>query len=199
MPYTPEHKQRTRERIVDAASRLFRSQGYQGTGVDTLMAAAGLTRGGFYAHFRDKAELFAAALHSAFDESEANLLGGRLAELRGAAWVREAGRRYLRASHLRRPDQGCAIPALGVEVSRSEADVASTFRARVDHLLEAMAERIGGSPEDARRLATAMLASWVGALVMARAMPGRRRAEELLDTVREHWDRVAETLEPHSQ
>ena len=62
MGYSSEHKDRTRERVVTAAGRLFRRYGYNGVGIDEIMAAAGLTRGGFYAHFKSKHDLFAAAL-----------------------------------------------------------------------------------------------------------------------------------------
>ena len=62
MPLSQQHKARTRERILRSAGRVFRASGYEATGVDAVMAGAGLTRGGFYAHFGSKEELFAAVL-----------------------------------------------------------------------------------------------------------------------------------------
>jgi|SRR5690348_4583743 TetR/AcrR family transcriptional regulator, transcriptional repressor for nem operon len=59
MPYTPEHKARTRERIVESAQRLFNRHGFNGVSIDEIMADAGLTRGGFYNHFGTKDELYA--------------------------------------------------------------------------------------------------------------------------------------------
>ena len=64
MPYTAAHKPRTRERILDSARRLFTRSGFEGVTIDAVMAHAGLTRGGFYSHFANKAELFAAAVDS---------------------------------------------------------------------------------------------------------------------------------------
>ena len=60
MGYSSDHKDRTRERVVTAAGRLFRRYGYNGVGIDEIMAAAGLTRGGFYAHLKSKRDRFAA-------------------------------------------------------------------------------------------------------------------------------------------
>src|SRR5436190_3914199 len=73
MRYPPAHKEATRRRIVDAASQAFRERGVAETGVDEVMRRAGLTHGGFYAHFRDKSELVAEACASAFDAAVPNL------------------------------------------------------------------------------------------------------------------------------
>ena len=73
MRYPANHKHTTRRRIVEAASQAFRERGVTETGVDEVMRRAGLTHGGFYAHFRDKTELIAEACRSAFDEAIPNL------------------------------------------------------------------------------------------------------------------------------
>src|SRR4051812_50176678 len=75
MRYPPAHKHATRRRILEAASQAFRERGVAETGVDEVMRRAGLTHGGFYAHFRDKTELIAGACGSAFDEAVPNLEG----------------------------------------------------------------------------------------------------------------------------
>ncbi len=67
MRYAPEHKARTRERILREAGRLFRRHGYQGVGIDRIMTRARLTRGGFYGHFPSKAALFAAVVDQGTD------------------------------------------------------------------------------------------------------------------------------------
>ena len=64
MPYRPEHKAETRARIVENARLLFNRHGYDNVTIDMVMEAASLTRGGFYGHFRNKQELFAAAVAS---------------------------------------------------------------------------------------------------------------------------------------
>lgn len=190
MPYSPEHKADTRARIVAAASRLFRRDGYQQTGVDALMGAAGLTRGGFYAHFADKSALLVEAIDHAFDESVENLLGRGLEDREGADWLRAACDRYLTPKHRRHPESGCAVPALGSEVARAPRSVRKAFDARQRQMVDLIADRLGGD----REMATALLASWVGALVMARIAPRRAQAEAILEAVRGHWNRVADAM-----
>jgi len=184
MPYSPEHKPRTHARIVGVASRLFRRDGYQSTGVDRLMSAAGLTRGGFYAHFRDKTQLLIESLELAFDESRANLLERGHEDLVGEAWVRAAARRYLSPEHRSGLADGCAVPALGSEVARAPRPVQRAFARRITELIEAMAERMGGGAH-ARRRALALLSSWVGAMVLSRAVGDEALGEEILAASRD--------------
>lgn len=183
MPYSPEHKPKTHARIVAVASRLFRQEGYQATGVDRLMSAAGLTRGGFYSHFRDKSQLLIESLERAFDESSANLLERGHEELEGEAFVRAAARRYLSGEHRENLADGCAVPALGAEVARAPKSVQKVFARRIDALLDGIAERLGGGIR-ARRRAMLLLSSWVGAMVLARAVGDKKLAEEILGAVR---------------
>lgn len=183
MPWSPDHKARTRERIVRAASKLFRRRGYEQSGVDEVMAAADLTRGGFYAHFEGKSDLFAEALERAFDESEHNLFEGRLAGLEGDAWHAAAAARYLATKHRDQPEAGCPIPALGAEVTRGPRALRGRFGARVARVVDRIAERLGGGP-GARRRAIVLLSTWAGAVLLARAVGDRALADEILDAAR---------------
>ncbi|MCK6534662.1 MAG: TetR/AcrR family transcriptional regulator [Polyangiaceae bacterium] len=183
MPYPPDHKPKTHARIVRVAARLFRKDGFQATGVDRLMSAAGLTRGGFYAHFRDKTQLLIESLERVLDESQENLLGRGLDALEGDAWARAAAKRYLSSAHRAGPADGCPVPALGAEVARAPASVQKVFAARIDGILRQMAARLGGGTAGRRR-AIQLLSSWVGALLLARAVGERRLGEEILAAVR---------------
>jgi TetR/AcrR family transcriptional repressor of nem operon len=179
MPYPADHKLKTHDRIIEQAARLFRAQGYAATSVERLMAAAGLTHGGFYAHFQGKTELFKAALHHAFAQSRGYLLGHGLEDLKGDGWVRRAGRRYLSRSHRDAPVEGCAIPTLSAEVARADDRVRSAFGEALDETLAALAERLDGD----RAAAIRLLATWAGAMSMARAVNGPL-AEEILAACR---------------
>jgi len=182
MPYPPEHKPRTHARIVDVAARLFREDGMLATGIDRLMAEAGLTRGGFYAHFASKAALFSEALRKAFGEARENLLMKGLERFSGRSWIVAATRRYLNNDHIDQPGRGCAIPTLAAEVGRSPDEVKATFVEEVDRVIDGIVERSGVS----RAEATALLASWVGAVSLARASSEARWADAVLDAVRAH-------------
>src|SRR4051812_27275818 len=121
MRYSTDHKLSTRSRILQAASEVFRERGVASTGVDEVMRRAGLTHGGFYAHFRGKAELVAEACATGFDAGKVNL--ARIAALptkrdrvRALVWS------YLSVQHRDNPGGGCLVAALGLEVARPGAD-----------------------------------------------------------------------------
>src|SRR2546428_14028361 len=117
MRYPPGHKQRTHQRILDTAARLFRKRGYAATGVDAVMTSAGLTAGGFYAHFRSKQAMLAEALDLAFQQS-IDRARSRLASSHGADWIRGFITFYLSKEHRDAPERGCPMPALAPEVAR---------------------------------------------------------------------------------
>ncbi len=182
MPYAPEHKQRSRQRIVRAASKMFRRDGYDQTSVDALMAEAGLTRGGFYAHFADKTELFESAIAAAFEEAIENLFSRGLGDLRGDDWLDAAEARYLREKHRRDPANGCALPSLASDVARAPQRVQQQFEQGLEAVVNRMLERCDGQME--RREAYARLSRWVGAMLLARAVSHRRVQAALLEAAR---------------
>src|SRR5262245_35108003 len=110
MRYSSEHKRRTHARILDAAARVFRQRGYSGAGVDTVMEEAGLTPGGFYAHFASKEALLVETLQHALrtaGEHWAQLVGDQ----KGMEWVQTFVRRYLSRTHCNAVPEGCPVPA----------------------------------------------------------------------------------------
>jgi TetR/AcrR family transcriptional repressor of nem operon len=162
-------KKRSRLRILAASARLFRERGLQGASVNELMGGAGLTRGGFYAHFRDKEDLVAAALHQMFDEAESNLLLDSAAE--GEEWQRRATSRYVSPAHLAAHDEGCLIPALSAELARGPIERRAIAATRLSAILDAIQRKLSSSQPDATREdAIALLSSYVGALTLARAV-----------------------------
>src|SRR6059058_1306735 len=141
MRYSREHKQETHERIVKKASVRLREKGAHGIGVADLMKEAGLTHGGFYAHFNSREALVIEAFGYAMDRSTERWR--RLAEQipvdkRFAAIV-EA---YLTPAHRDDPGNGCAVPALGAEIARESAKTRRAFAARLEQMIEMMAEQI---------------------------------------------------------
>ena len=182
----PETSRRDRShaRIVDVAAKLVRERGLEGAGVDRVMGAAGLTRGGFYAHFADKAAMLVEALDAAFAQSRRNMFD---TEATGLDWLERTTRIYLSRSHAESVEDGCSVPALASEVRRSPEEVRGAFARNVERVLEEIAARLGGGrPTDAtRREAIGIFAGWVGALALARAMGGAR-GDEVLIAARDH-------------
>ena len=186
MRYATDHKLTTRARIVQAASAVFREKGVAATGVDEVMRRAGLTHGGFYAHFRGKAELVADACASGFDAGRANL--ARIAALPSRrARVRALVLSYLSPRHRDNPAGGCLVAALGFEAARASGAARQSYstalqqhRARL-----AAALRLDTDPAKNERLATALLGQLVGALILARSMAGPEESASILAQARE--------------
>ena len=170
---------RSHELIVRAAAKLLREQGLDGAPVDAVMAAAGLTRGGFYAHFADKTEMIVEAIDLAFAQAKKNLFGAEGVE--GDAWLARANARYLSEAHVADVAHGCALPALGGQIPRSPPRVRDSFARNVEEIIDFVATRMGGghATDADRKEATRILALWVGTMTLARSFDGKRAAEIL--------------------
>ncbi|MGH7329940.1 MAG: TetR/AcrR family transcriptional regulator, partial [Polyangiaceae bacterium] len=126
-------KQRTRTRIVAQASRMLREQGLEKPAIDDVMAAADLTRGGFYAHFQNRDALVAEALNKAFDEARRHFFfigdwaDSPKGNLVGKKWVEYAARQYLSEGHLREAVTRCPLPSLGSEMARTRPEIRHVF------------------------------------------------------------------------
>jgi TetR/AcrR family transcriptional repressor of nem operon len=179
MRYPPEQKKNTHERIVLAASRVFREQGYRATGVDAAMKAAGMTAGGFYAHFPSKEALFIESLLAAFRGFRKRFLAGTRTG-RGAA-SGELIRRYFEAQSRDEPGSDCPIPALAADVARSSGAVRETFEQEVQKTAAALAARLRGHEDETGDAALALLALGAGGVLLSRAV----KSPALADRIRE--------------
>ena len=191
MRYSSKHKQKTHDRIVTQAARLFREEGYAGCGVDSIMRAAHLTPGGFYAHFRDKDALLSEALtHCRIDA--ARFIASAIAAGRDprVAWVDA----YLNRQHLDAPGTGCPLPTLAAEIARQPAKVrrvfTKTLRAYIA-TLGALHPRKRGSRRSDEAIVT--IATLAGAVLLARAVEDGDLSERILSVIRE---RVAPAAPP---
>lgn len=180
MPYSAEHKQRTRAKIVESARILFNRHGFQDVTIEQIMKNAGLTRGGFYNHFKSKEALYGAAV-SCF-------LMGRGAQWRARAGVdpaipspemaRQMIQGYLSSEHLGDLDGQCPMIALPSDVARANPEV----RASYQELLKAMVSLFENSLNDyehQRPKALSLAALCVGGMVLARTLPDSELAEEV--------------------
>ncbi|MGY3451878.1 TetR/AcrR family transcriptional regulator [Bradyrhizobium sp. USDA 4353] len=185
MRYSPEHKAETHARIVRKASVRLREKGAHGVGVADLMKEAGLTHGGFYAHFESREALVVEAFGYAIDRSVERwrkLLDELPPQKRLAAIVDG----YLSAEHRDDPGHGCAVPALGAEIARESAKTRKAFAAKLEELIDLFADYILDVPrKTARKRASAMLATLMGTIVMARITGSGELSEEILSSGRE--------------
>ncbi len=181
---TRQEAARNRERIIDAAARLFRERGFDGIGVADLMKDVGLTHGGFYGHFASKDELEVQACTRALDGSL--MLWKRRAEAAPEAPLAAITDPYLSTRHRDDPGAGCLLAALGPDLPRRGPGVQRAVTAYLNSAFELLAKLVPGRSKAARRRkAIGTYASLVGALVLARAVDDDALSREILDTVRE--------------
>ncbi|MBC7585809.1 TetR/AcrR family transcriptional regulator [Tardiphaga sp. vice352] len=185
MRYSKEHKLETHARIVKKASVRLREKGAHGIGVADLMKDAGLTHGGFYAHFDSREALVVEAFGYAMDRSMERWrhLAGQAAPQDRLAAIVEA---YLSPQHRDNPGHGCAVPALGAEIARESPKTRKAFAAKLDQMITMMAEQFTAEAgKSARQQAMAALATMMGTLVMARVAGSGELSEELLSAGRD--------------
>ena len=185
MRYSREHKLETHARIVRKASVRLREKGAHGVGVADLMKEAGLTHGGFYAHFDSRDDLVIEAFTHAMDRSTERwrkLVEQTPREKRFATIVNS----YLTSLHRDDPGRGCAIPTLGAEIARESARTRRVFAGRLDQMIDMVADQIPGLPRKAaRKRATAAVATMMGTLVLARVAGSGEFSDEILGAGRE--------------
>ena len=174
---TREQAAGNRERIVEAAARLFRTQGFDGVGVDAIMKAAGLTHGGFYGHFGSKSDLVAEAVTSGLAENAK--------KQKSQSSVEELVARYLSPEHRLDIATGCLISAVGGELPRQTDKVRAPVTAYVSGQISRIADLVSARSAEARRKrAIATLSGLVGALILARAVGDPALSDEILDSAR---------------
>ncbi|QWF39094.1 TetR/AcrR family transcriptional regulator [Bordetella hinzii] len=185
MRYDSEHKQKTRERIVAEAARAMRDAGPAQVGVAAVMSAAGLTHGGFYAHFANKDALVAAAIARMFEESLRWWARSRQGREPGAALAHYIDR-YLSPEHRAAPGRGCPLAALAGEPPRLAPPARLAFHTGSQSLQAALAEALAElGRDDPAGQARALLAELVGQLTLARAEPDDAQAARSLARARQ--------------
>ncbi|MFI7505083.1 TetR/AcrR family transcriptional regulator [Streptomyces sp. NPDC049687] len=180
MRVTRAQAEQNRAHIVATAARLFRERGYDAVGVAELMAAAGFTHGGFYRHFRSKADLMAEASAGGLSQTAARTEG-----LDPAEFVES----YVSRAHRDGRGDGCTIAALSGDAARQPAHIKTEFAAGIENLLTALQAPSGtqgdADQRAARTMVIDMLAHSVGAVMLSRACPdGSPLADEILDVCR---------------
>jgi TetR/AcrR family transcriptional repressor of nem operon len=185
MARTGERKQKTHERIVEAAAEAYRRFGLYGIGAADIMKRAGLTHGGFYAHFPSKDALVseAVALAGSTVRSEFAKTAATAAPPDRLLAIAEA---YLSSRHREHPESGCPVAALASELVRESAGVRQSFAGGIAALLDGLARTVDS--EDAalrRRLANGAFAAMVGGVILSRALENSNDSDRLLEDVRE--------------
>jgi TetR/AcrR family transcriptional repressor of nem operon len=185
MRYDADHKQKTRERVLTEAAKAIRAEGPHRIAVAGVMAKAGLTHGGFYAHFESKDDLVAAAIDSMFGEARARFSR----ETEGADNPKGGLIRYidfyLSAGHRDARTTGCPLPALAADLPRLAPASRARYGEGVAHLTALMAGALSALGwAEPQALATSALAEMVGALSLSRAVADPAQSALILEVSR---------------
>jgi len=183
-----ERKDRSRERILASAGSIMRRKGISGASVSDVMGGAGMTVGGFYAHFPSKQALMAEALRHTMRKSR-ELLASTAGEAKGADWLRAVARYYLSRSHRDHPESGCPLPANLGEIAQGDPAVREVFSGEIADMTGELASHMEVEGiADPKGEALAMIATMVGGLALSRALRGNALSDEVLQACRRHID-----------
>lgn len=173
--YSPDHKDKTRSLIIEKTAERIRTSGLEGVGVASIMAEAGLTHGGFYAHFKSRDALLAAGVEHLFDVGVT--LIDRFDERHGDKALPRYLDFYLSPRHRDDMTGGCPVPVLSAEVQRAAPAVKAAFDAGLTRL----ADRLGKlMPSGGRKAALGLLGEMAGVLNLARAAADAKASSDLL-------------------
>ena len=189
MRYPSDHKQKTRARVVAAAGAVFRRDGYHAAGVDAVMKEAGLTAGGFYAHFRNKEALFAEAMRhgvqTVFPQHDKWMSGAV-----GPERIRRLFHGYLSLRHARALAHGCPFASLMPEVARAGPGVKEQTHQALEAWVDRLLTDLQPPRKGDRQFARTLIALAIGGLELARAMPDERQAQRVMQGCREGIDEL---------
>jgi TetR/AcrR family transcriptional regulator, transcriptional repressor for nem operon len=186
MRYNSEHKTKTRERLLDEAAAAIKLEGPERISIAAIMARAGLTHGGFYAHFGSKEELIGAAIERMFEIVDRAFLR-RIEGLEPAEALAYFIDDYLSARHFDSVSDGCPLPALSADVARLGMEIKAPFSHGFAQLQEHLADlfrELGHQNAEAEELATSVYAEMVGALSLARAVQDPDQAAKIRNQCR---------------
>jgi TetR/AcrR family transcriptional regulator, transcriptional repressor for nem operon len=186
MRYNSEHKTKTRERLLEEAAAAIKLEGPERISIAAIMARAGLTHGGFYAHFGSKEELIGAAIERMFEIVDRAFLR-RIEGLEPAEALAYFIDDYLSARHFDSVSDGCPLPALSADVARLGIEIKAPFSHGFAQLQEHLADlfrKLGHQNAEAEELATSIYAEMVGAVSLARAIQDPDQAAKIRNQCR---------------
>jgi AcrR family transcriptional regulator len=183
MPYPAGHREQVKRKIIDSARRLFNRHGFDNVSLGQIMAAAGLTHGGFYSYFKSKSDLYAEVLGCFFtDPNWKNCWEGVHVDLAAADAAPQIVRAYLSRQHFEDIANSCPMVALPSYVARSNKSAKAAFENVFRAMVTLLGRSISGTGRARRETAQAIAALCVGGMVVARSTADRAFADELRDS-----------------
>jgi len=171
MPYPAGHREQVRRKIVESARRLFNRSGFESVSVDSIMAHAGLTRGGFYSYFESKSDLYAEVLGCFFtDPNWKSRWEGVDVDLASPEAGPQIVRAYLSRQHFEDVENSCPMVALPSDVARGDTRVKTAFETVFKAMVNLLGREVKSSSQPRDNTALAIAALCIGGMVVARSM-----------------------------
>jgi TetR/AcrR family transcriptional repressor of nem operon len=182
--YPREKKTETRGRILDAAARLFRENGYDGVGVDAIMSEVGLTAGGFYSHFPSKEALFCEAMATALAPGK-TLRATQSLPTAGTDPLVALIKGYLSRAHRDAVGEGCPLPTLTTDVARKSDATRESYEQQFLLYVDEMELLLPEGFPHTREIALAVVAQCVGGLMLSRAVKDSKLSDQIIKSCRD--------------
>lgn len=199
MKRSRQEKEQTHQRIVENAAKQIRAEGVNGVGIAELMGQAGLTHGGFYAHFRNKDALLVEICQAGMAET-IEKLSQAVAHASAGAELSALVTKYLSIDHRDDASRGCVMPALAADFARRPEEVRSAFTKEYEELLQLVASVLPEGPDESRYDAViALVAGMVGALLLARTVNDPTLSERILRTTRDFLIQTFSKIAPENE
>ncbi len=192
MGHSKAEKAQSRERILAAAAAQIRADGLESLSVGELMRSVNLTHGGFYGHFKSRAELVGAALERALIDVQSK------SAVSGNATVKAIVNSYLSPAHRDHPNTGCAIPSLAAEAGRADPETRAVMAGHLTKAFEDMKGAVGDG-EKAQQFAISSWSMMIGAMMMSRVLAGDPLSDRVLADARKTILELEAGLSPESE
>jgi len=178
MPYSAEHKQQTREKILQSAIESFSRQGFENTSIDEVMANAEMTRGAFYAHFSSKSELYQQAILTGAMNSK--LVKQKPEDIDDQQWVQQLVKGYLSIDHVKQKSGACPLAFLVTDVAVSEPEVRHTYTQVFQNMNKRITRSISQFSDSNEEDVFAAMAMMIGGVAIGRSLDSKTTLDKLL-------------------
>lgn len=182
MPYSAEHKQQSRQKILHSAIKCFTRKGFENTSIDEVMADAELTRGAFYAHFSSKSELYQQAILSGAMSSQ--LAQEKPENIDDQEWIKHLVEGYLSVEHVHRKAGACPLAFLVTDVAVSDPEVRRTYTRVFQRMNKLITQTIRQYSDCAEEDVLAATALMIGGVAIGRSLDNKATLNKLLSSCR---------------
>lgn len=188
MPYSKEHKAETRQKILDSAIKLFSTNGFDQVTIDDLMNDAGLTRGAFYAHFKNKKAVYSKAIIEGAKKSK--IMQKKPEKLTNSEWIEDLLFGYISQEHINQDISPCPLAFLVTDIANNEDEVKAVYTRMYKLLNKGIQTQlkgkgdVGSTQAQQKQDVLAATAMMIGAVAIGRALTDANTTDQLLTSCR---------------